>query len=112
MQIAGTQSVCKQNIVLATEGKFCSRCGRVLHSECEPKETCSILRPGHRKNDEDAFEDAGVQTRDKAVREIEWRLAWPHYDDMHEHTLKGEFALTDGFRRDFAGAIRLPGGGR
>lgn len=53
----------------------------------------------------DAFEDAAVRTKDMAVREIEWRLAWPHYDDMHEHTLKGEFALTDGVRRDFARAI-------
>jgi hypothetical protein len=53
----------------------------------------------------DAFEDAAVRTRDMAVREIEWRLAWPHYDDMHEHTLKDEFTLTDGIRRDFARAI-------
>ena len=53
----------------------------------------------------DAFEDAAVRTKDMAVREIEWRLAWPHYDDMHEHKLTGEFTLTDGIRRDFARAI-------
>jgi hypothetical protein len=53
----------------------------------------------------DAFEDAAVRTKDMAVREIEQRLAWPHYDDMHEHTLRGEFALTDGIRRDFARAV-------
>ena len=53
----------------------------------------------------DAFEDSAVRTKDMAVREIEWRLAWPHYDDMHEHKLMGEYALTDGIRRDFARAI-------
>lgn len=53
----------------------------------------------------DAFEDAVVRTKDMAVREIEWRLAWPHYDDMHEHTLTAEFTLTDGIRRDFARAV-------
>ncbi len=53
----------------------------------------------------DAFEDGAVRTKDMAVREIEWRLAWPHYDDMHEHKLTGAFTLTDGIRRDFARAI-------
>jgi hypothetical protein len=52
-----------------------------------------------------AFEDTAVRTKDLAVREIEWRLAWPHYDDMLKHKLIGEFALTDGIRRDFARAI-------
>jgi hypothetical protein len=53
----------------------------------------------------DAFEDSAVRTKDIAVREIEWRLVWPHYDDMHEHRLTSEFALTDGIRRDFARAM-------
>jgi hypothetical protein len=53
----------------------------------------------------ETFEDTAVHTKDLAVREIEWRLAWPHYDDMHEHALTAEFTLTDGIRRDFARAI-------
>lgn len=53
----------------------------------------------------DAFEDTAKLSKDRAIQEIEWRLAWPNYDDLHEHTLKGEFALTDGIRKDFARAI-------
>jgi hypothetical protein len=52
-----------------------------------------------------AFERAAVRTKDMAVREIEWRLPWPRYDDLHEHRLTGEYTLTDGVRRDFARAI-------
>ncbi len=53
----------------------------------------------------DAFEDSAVRSKDVAVGEIEWRLAWSHYDDMHEHRLTAELTLTDGIRRDFARAI-------
>src|SRR5213075_358108 len=53
----------------------------------------------------DAFEESAVRTKDIAVREIEWRLAWPCYDDLHEHRLTEEFTLTDGIRRDFGRAI-------
>lgn len=52
-----------------------------------------------------AFEKAAVRTRDLAMFEIEWRLAWPCYDDFSEHRLTGEHALSDGARRDFARAI-------
>jgi len=52
-----------------------------------------------------AFEDCVVRTKDKVVNEIEQRLVWPRYDDMHEHRLAGNFAITDGTRRDFARAI-------
>jgi hypothetical protein len=53
----------------------------------------------------DAFEAAAAPTRDRAVPEIEHRLAWPCYDGFKEHRLRGEHALTDGARRDFARAI-------
>jgi hypothetical protein len=53
----------------------------------------------------DASEHGALRTKDLAVREIEWRLAWPYYDDMSEHRLTEDFALTDGIRRDFARAI-------
>src|SRR5512138_984713 len=42
MQIAGTQcSVCNRSIVIATEGKSCPGCGRIVHCGCEPSATCS-----------------------------------------------------------------------
>jgi len=52
-----------------------------------------------------AFEDAGVGSKDEVIPEIEFRLAWPHYDDMHEHTLSGGHAITRGARLDFARSI-------
>lgn len=73
------------------------------HARKRLAERLRHLATGQMTND--AFEDADVRTNDMAVREIEWRLAWPHYDDMHEHTLTAEFTLTDGIRRDFARAI-------
>jgi hypothetical protein len=73
------------------------------HARKRLAERLRHLATGQMTND--AFEDAVVRTKDMAVREIEWRLAWPHYDDMHEHTLTAEFTLTDGIRRDFARAI-------
>ena len=43
MQIAGSKcGVCKQNVVLATEGKFCDHCGIVVHRDCHTKETCEL----------------------------------------------------------------------
>jgi hypothetical protein len=53
----------------------------------------------------DRFEATSCPSKDRAISELEWRLAWPVYDDMHEHRLKGEYALTFGQRRDFARAI-------
>jgi len=52
-----------------------------------------------------AFEDSGIKTMDEAIREIEFRLAWPRYDDLHEHTLTGGYAITRGSRLDFARTI-------
>ena len=51
------------------------------------------------------FEKRAVHTKDKAVCEIEWLLAWPSYDDFHEHTLDGKWSLTSAARRDFARAV-------
>lgn len=51
------------------------------------------------------FEDSSRRSKDRAIAELEWRLAWPVYDDMHEHRLTGEYALTYGMRRDFARAV-------
>lgn len=42
MQVAGTKcAVCGHGITLASEGKFCGRCGTVAHPTCEPREACS-----------------------------------------------------------------------
>ena len=51
------------------------------------------------------FDARARNSRDRAVREVEWLLAWPRYDDTYEHTLTGEHALTLGVRRDFARAV-------
>jgi hypothetical protein len=53
----------------------------------------------------DRFENASRRSKDAAIAELEWRLAWPVYDDMREHRLIHEYALTYGQRRDFARAI-------
>ena len=51
------------------------------------------------------FEDGEVRSSDPVISEIEFRLAWPTYDDMHEHKLTGSRAITQGCRLDFARAI-------
>ena len=53
----------------------------------------------------DRFEDLARASNDRAIAELEWRLAWPVCDDLHEHRLTGEHALTGGQRRDFARGI-------
>jgi len=53
-----------------------------------------------------AFEEGYSRSKkDLAVHEIAECLAWPHYDDFTEHRLEGDFALTDGRRKDFARAV-------
>lgn len=43
MQIAGSRcKVCERNIVFSTEGKFCSRCGTVVHLACESQAKCGV----------------------------------------------------------------------
>ena len=51
------------------------------------------------------FERGAVRSADPAISEIEFRLAWPVYDDMHEHRLTDGNAITLGHRLDFARAI-------
>jgi len=51
------------------------------------------------------FERTAVRSTDPVVSEIEFRLAWPAYDDMHEHRLTHSNAITLGQRLDFARAI-------
>lgn len=51
------------------------------------------------------FDGRQTATKDRAVGEIEWLLAWPTYDDTYEHRLDGRHALTLGMRRDFARAV-------
>ncbi len=51
------------------------------------------------------FERGAVRSADPVISEIEFRLAWPAYDDMHEHRLTGPNAITLGQRLDFATAI-------
>ena len=52
-----------------------------------------------------AFEEHRRSRTDPAVHEIAECLAWPHYDDFSEHRLVGDYALTDGRRKDFARAV-------
>ena len=41
MQIAGsTCSICKRQVTFAVDGKFCVKCGIVVHHLCEPKDVC------------------------------------------------------------------------
>ena len=43
MQIAGNKcNVCGRNIILSNEGKYCVRCGTVVHGVCEPGAKCAI----------------------------------------------------------------------
>ena len=52
------------------------------------------------------FEEEYRRSRsDSAIHEIAECLAWPHYDDMSEHRLEGDYALTDGRRKDFARTV-------
>ncbi len=51
------------------------------------------------------FEDQAKRSSDRVIHDIEFRLAWPAYDDMHEHKLKGQHAISLGHRLDFARAI-------
>jgi len=51
------------------------------------------------------FDERQTATKDRAVREIEWLLAWPTYDDTYEHRLEGPHALTLGMRYDFARTV-------
>jgi hypothetical protein len=53
-----------------------------------------------------AFEKGYRRSKtDLALHEIAECLAWPHYDDLSEHYLEGDYALSDGQRKDFARAV-------
>lgn len=53
-----------------------------------------------------AFEEGWRHSKDDpAIHQIAECLAWPHYDDISEHRLEGDYALTDGRRKDFARAV-------
>jgi hypothetical protein len=51
------------------------------------------LIAGQITNDE--FEDRLKSSKDVAIDEIYYRGAWPLYDDLHEHKLTGEWAITE-----------------
>ena len=51
------------------------------------------------------FERLARRSQDPVIWDLEERLAWPVYDDIHEHRLTGPHSLTHGQRRDFARAI-------
>jgi hypothetical protein len=43
MQIAGIAcKVCKQNIILSSEGKFCRSCRTTVNFTCEPQDSCAV----------------------------------------------------------------------
>jgi hypothetical protein len=43
MEIAGSRcKVCKRTIVFADEGKYCVRCGTVVHLACESRAQCAV----------------------------------------------------------------------
>jgi hypothetical protein len=41
-----------------------------------------------------SLEEAGIRTMEAGIAEIEFRLAWPHYDDLHEHKPSGSYAIN------------------
>lgn len=51
------------------------------------------LISGQITNDE--FEDRLKFSKDIAIDEIYYRGAWPLYDDLHEHKLTGEWAISE-----------------
>jgi len=55
----------------------------------------------------DQFEDASwhCPSEDPAIYEIFYLAAWPMYDDLHEHKLKGAHAPTEGAKKDLARCI-------
>lgn len=62
------------------------------------------LASGTITNDE--FEDWPYQTsKDAAITEIYTLAAWPLYDDLKEHRLTDEHALTEGMKLDLARCI-------
>jgi hypothetical protein len=63
MQIAGNKCrVCERNIVLSTEGKFCARCGTVVHSTCEAQAKCGVCGEAYQ-----AYERPKVDPLDEAI---------------------------------------------
>jgi|SRR5579859_1248940 len=49
LQIAGMDcNVCRQSIVIATEGKFCPHCQAAVHIACEPRDTCCVCGQAYR----------------------------------------------------------------
>jgi hypothetical protein len=62
MQIAGTKcKVCGQNIILSSEGKFCTTCGSAVHLTCDPNATCGICGKAYElyeRPQSDALRDA------------------------------------------------------
>lgn len=51
------------------------------------------------------FERLARRSKDPVIWNLEERLAWPAYDDLHEHRLTGSHALMYGQRQDFARAV-------
>jgi len=63
MQIAGNKcKVCKRNIVLSTEGKFCARCGTVVHRTCEAQAKCEVCGDAYQ-----AYERPKADPLDEAI---------------------------------------------
>ena len=62
MQIAGQScKVCSRNIGFAADGKFCPRCGAVVHIACETRPACAVCSEIYRDNeplDEDPLRGA------------------------------------------------------
>jgi hypothetical protein len=43
MQIAGNKcKVCERGIILSTDGKFCERCGTLVHLACALADNCDV----------------------------------------------------------------------
>jgi ribosomal protein S27AE len=43
MQIAGSScEVCGRSVTFSVDGKFCARCGTVMHLGCEPRASCGV----------------------------------------------------------------------
>jgi predicted amidophosphoribosyltransferase len=63
MQIAGNKcKVCERNIILSTEGKYCARCGTVVHRACEAQAKCEVCSDAYQ-----AYERAEVDPLSEAI---------------------------------------------
>ncbi len=79
MQIPGnTCKVCQQPIIFSNEGKFCARCGAVVHLTCLPQPECDVcgaLFQHDERSEPDPLRDAVVPRALRPLKSGAWVLA-------------------------------------